>query len=477
MIIDHSINTGSQETVDISTSLNESIANQASNALGNVAQRTDIRSSLAPFQYLPGYQIAYPASVSEALSELYVEYNHAFQVLMGANAEFETDYQHCKNEEDLPINHIVQIDMVGLPDTFLQSMIHGNRRAIKDALRGRIFEIENSVAMYSFLSRVFSQKEKESEFSKRFRSALQTLRERFRKPIALLAISEEKYKAMRAIEFGKTDETPLSDNDVYQQSGFDALFGPEEFRKHVESNDGESDYLLYVRSSNPVSMLKNPREVVKNPLLQDPSIRRIIRANTLTFNIDNPDGTYNSKINDTKEYLSQLGMGYAINSLSDILPDKLIEHLRRGGGFQEFKDRRYTHGLESYLYTQGIDPQNDPVLRGKPMKGAYGCYGHVRGKLSEGEFRAKIRRNLESRGSYIIQPEQAVPIITNTTDGITYQFIDRNFLGYIGNRPHFLGGFRTLLPVTTEEAKNGRNHGSREAVFAEIHDSPSPHEA
>lgn len=419
-------------------------------ALGNIVDRDDIKSSMSPFHVLPDYRIQYPEVVIRALSELYMEYNRVFVSLVEANKEWDTDYQYCL-QNGVPINFGVQIDMVGLPQTFLDAASTKTRFEVRDILRGQIFEIENSLAMYQLLEKISSNGHN-SFFKMRFRSILDALRRQFGKPIALLAITNQKYEAMKASEFGKKADEPLSNAEVAELSGFDRFMGPYEFQQHVEENGGRCQYILYARTSDPITKLKKPDVKVDHPLLDDPEMRRIIKANILTFNIDDPCWPINDqrRINDTKEYMPAMGMAFPITDDLDLL----------------------SSGFEKYLCEQGVDLEvvvsGKTALRCKPNKGTYGCYGHVRGFLSDRKFRNELRRNMRQRGGYMVQLERQTPHIINKTDGKEYTFIDRNFFGIANGYPEFMGGFRNLIPVDSFEAHEARIHGNSSAVWAEI---------
>ncbi len=445
-------------------------------ALGPVVLRTDIQSSMGPFNYLPGYRVRYPEPVTAALANLFSEYNRDFNPLVAANREWETDYQHGMTGPDgLPVNYMVQIDMVGLPDTFLRQAASRDEKQVREVLRGGIFEIENSLAMYQLIKGLFAYDAQKSYFGERYSKALDALRHLHDKPVALLAVTDQKYQAMKESEFGKQADEPLEDEEVMQLSGFDTFFGPREFLEHLEQNGGRSDYLLYVRSSDPVAKLKKPNTVVENPLLVDPDLRRVIKANAVTFNIDNPEWPVGDprRINDTKAYLHTMGMAFVTHTDTDHLSPEFVAHLLAGKAYNDYSDAsRLSSEFASYLRLHGIDPvkveSGDIALRAKPMQGTYGCYGHISGALGEKRFRQELRQNMRSRGSYVIQPEMPTPTIINEADGSTYTYIDRNFFSTDGKTFRFMGGFRSLMPVDSTEAHNGRNHGSASTVWAEI---------
>jgi len=306
--------------------------------------------------------------------------------------------------------------------------------------------------MYQLLENIFAHTgDQETRFKKGFRASLDALRKKHEKPIALLAVTEDKYQAMRESEFGKRREEKLTDGEVKELSGFDAFFGPEQFEQYLAENGGDSNYLLYARTSEPVAKLKNPSITVRTPLLETPHTRRIIKANAITLNIDDPSWSADNprRINDTKEYLDAMHMAFSVGNVSDLTTPEFITFLR----------------------SQGVDTATEvgkTILRAKPMKGAYGCYGHLTGSVDSPKFRDELEEQIAQRGAYVIQPEMTTITIRNETDGQEYAFIDRNFMSCTNGTPQFLGGFRSLLPVESLEVKQGRIHGNNATVWAEI---------
>lgn len=443
--------------------------------LGQVEPRVDIQSSMGPFHFLPGYKIVYPRVVVDALADIYAEYNETFCALVEQNKEWETDYQYCMREKSpVPVNFGVQIDMVGLPQSLLEATSCISIREVRDMLRKRIFEIENSLAMYQLLEGIFRPGDDDSLFKKEFRASLARLVRRFKKPIALLAVTDQKYEAMRQSEFGKLGTEPLTDTEVKEMSGFDRFFGPVEFREYVSAKGGKCEYLLYARTSDPVVKLKKPDAKVDHPLLNDPGMRRVIKAYSVTINIDNPLWSVSDvrRVNDTKEYMLPMGLAFGVRSQLDVFTPGFAAHLSAGKPYAEYSEDRFTRAFIVYLQEQGFScrqiESGDAKLRCKPMKGTYGCYGHVTGFLRDSDFRTEFRNNIRKRGPYVIQPEMQIPIVVNQTDGQSYTFIDRNFLTTDGRNYRFMGGFRSLMPLQSIEAHNGRNHGNIETVWAEI---------
>ena len=418
-------------------------------------------------------KVHYPQKVLQALAGLYTEYNHAFTPLVVENSENDTDYQHIMKSGE-PINGWVQIDMVGLPDGFLHEAEDMTVEEVTETLRGRIFEIENSLARYNLMQGIFQKEDEGTRFDTYFRASLDEVRQKTGKKIALLAVTDSKHEAMMMEEFGKSPEAGLTEDETFEISGFNKFFGPEEFLEHLKANNGESQYLLYVRSSDPISKLRKPKTEIESPLLADPDVRRVIKANSLTFNIDDPSLPNDSpkRINDTKAYMPRVGMGIITHSDEDIHSEAFIAHLHSGKPYSEFEGQRYTEAFNTFLESRGISPEDAGEgkinFRAKPAVGAYGCYGHTRGPLTDKVFRQEHRKGMRDRGPYVIQTEMTTPTLTNTNNGTTYNYIDRVFLTTNGEDIKFMGGFRTLLPAESEEVKKGRLHGNGNTVWQEI---------
>lgn len=439
--------------------LKEMIATPEVTDLGQVVVRHDIESSIGPFYTLPEHKTEYPNSVKEAVGQLFHEYNEQFKGLVELNREWDTDYQYAS------LNRWVQIDMVGLPQRFLDKAETLPVNELKEVLRGNIFEIENSLAMYGTMERINSQNGEQTRFDLVFRTSLDVLRETYGKKVALLAVTEQKYQAMKESEFGKVGNEAVTDEDVYRISGFDKFFSPQEFLEHVTEKDGDSDYLLYVRSSDPVSKLKNPNLHIDIPLLENDETRRIIKAYSITYNIDNPNEPVGSpkRINDTKAYLAPMGMAYRVDHVEDAFttinrPNDTLVTLNPG--------------LAEYLKSQGMDEEvvnsGNVTIHAKPLQGTYGCYGHISLRTERNKDRKELRDSLKSRGPYVIQPKLKTPVVVDSKTQQAYTYIDRNFFWTDGNTTVFMGGFKHMMPLEHTEAKSGRIHGNGATHWAEI---------
>ncbi len=426
--------------------LDACVATPETRVLGPIRQRKDIPSlrptsdgglEPASFSVFPEHRVPYPSVVTKALAAIYRAYNAAFRPLVEANSEWDTDYQYARGPDGTPLNRWVQIDMVGLPDAFLRRAAGLAEDEVRETVQARVFEYENSLAMYGLHENLFANGDHGTAFDRHFRASLDALRRRYGRPIALLAVTEPKYEAMRESEFGMRAGEALSDAQVQALSGFDTFFGPGQFLQHVSRNGGTSEYLLYARTSLPTATLRKPGTVFDNRLLENDTVRRMIKANALTFNVDNPAWGLGDprRINHTKAWMALLGIAHPVYTLEDISSEE----------------------CSRYLLAQGIDPSSETVIRMKPMQASYGCYEHLRGLVSDRNFNHDIRRELARRGPYVLQPELRTPVILNKTDGQLYTYMDRNFYRADGKIYQFMGGFRIYMPMHSREAKRGEN--------------------
>lgn len=458
--------TGQKERGAVEQSLD---AKQARD-FGRLVIRQDIVSDEGPFKVFPDYVTEYPDVVVGALGDLYEEYNRRFTNLILKNREWETDYRFCQRPDGVYVNGWVQIDMIGLNDEFLQLAKTLPRQEVRELLRTRIFEIENSLAMYQLLMKVFSQEGKDSLFESEWRTSLDILRHRTGKKIALLAITQEtngvkgKYELMRGSEFGKQKNDELTDDEVQTLSGFDKLFGPQEVIDYWEActqSDVESEYLFYVRPSVPVSQLRDPGQGngVYDSVLQFPQVRKFVQEYSVTPYLDPPDRPVVERLVDTKKYMSPMGMAFDINAVSDLDSLALFDYLRR----------------------QGVHPGQivfgEVKVRVKPRELSYGVYGHIESmSLGSAELRHELEKGIKERGPYVLQLELTVPTVVNSETGEEYKYIHRNFMyaTFMNDKDAqgsygWLGGFNSLARVDSALViKEKSIHGSDDTHWAPV---------
>jgi len=100
---------------------------------------------------------------------------------------------------------------------------------------------------------------------------------------------------------------------------------------------------------------------------------------------------------------------------------------------------------------------------------SYGCYGHERGAIGDSFFINSLDKSIRQRGgAFTIQPEEIVTTVQDQDTGRVYTVTDRVFFSTDGEKYELMEGFRSMMPVDTVEAKNGRNHGSDHTRWARI---------
>ena len=425
-----------------------------------------VRASSGVVQPIPVFafhdcRLAYPSIVTEALLRLFEEYNQNFSSLVEANREWETDYQYLRCADGEYRNLFAQIDMAALPLPLIErlSMPGIRLEAVCEALRNNIFEIENSIAGYDYTTRTFETQVRTVPIKTKWHAALDRLRKRYGKPIALLASTEEKFESLCVFEFGT--DAPPSDDHVKRISGFDKLIGPAEFAAHIDDRKGSCDYLLFVRASEPLEKLRRPATQIEYPLLADPRLRQAIKAHAITINVDTPNAPYDTLVNDTKAYMRPMDMGFEIGAVDDLLSVELARHLAAGAPFADFHGPKFSPRVVTYLRKKGVSPAQinggDIEFRFKPLKGTYGCYGHVRGSLSSRSTRRKLKIEINARGPYVVQIEIPPHVIEDQRTGDRYHGMHRNFVGFDDDTPSF---FRRHVRSDAEQVHRSRQRAS-----------------
>lgn len=456
----------------------ELVATPTTRKLGDIVLRHDIQSTDAPFHEATEYLVEYPPVVLSALAELYAEYNDAFASLIEANREWPTDYQYATSN-GAGLNRWVQIDMVGLDPKFLASTASMSVAEVREVLRRRIFEIENSIAHYGFLSEIHGSPDQPTPWGQQFKSSLNELREQTGKKVALLAVTEEKYESMQRVEFGHSKEEPATDAEVRARSGFDKFFGPEEYQAYVsdcEARGIEPEYLLFVRSSPGRAALARG-QYNESSILDDDHLRQIIKKYAITLNIDNPAWPLGDprRINDTKRWMEALGMGVVFTQQSDLYEvGKTRSH--------EAPPVTFTPKLAEFLRQAGVAQeqieQNTAVIRTKPVQGT-GAYGNQTTNPRRRDDRQDLKSLMKRFGPYVVQPHMETPVVTDETTGRSYQEIHRVFFRATPQpdgtvKYEFMAGFASLMPMDSEEARAGRNHGNSETVWGRVRRAAAP---
>lgn len=395
-----------------------------------------LHSTLGPFMLAPEYKTELPEGVIDAVGTLVKINTDAFSKLLPRNSEGDTlAYQHCHMPDGKPAEPFFQVDMMAISQDLINTA-GCDQTVLQKELKDTIFEFEPSIAMYELIQTFGGG----GILKDNFRRNLDILRERHGKQIALLAPTTPKFEAVLKTEFGLSIDHGLSEDEFNKRikdiSGFDSLLGPDTFIDHVNHYEGECDVLLYVRPSDPISKLKDPSVVVDEPLLGDTLLRKIIRRNAVTLNIDNPEWSIHDprRIKDSKAALPLLNMGHSIRWVSQI--NRLSDESR--------------------------------LLRAKPRGGVFGAYGQKTISIQNESQRQWLKEQVELRGPFIVQPEMAPVMIIDECSGEKFLAMDRLFFSTVNGRATFMGGIRILIPVHSNEARNGRLHGSNDMISAPI---------
>lgn len=405
--------------------------------LGRIEQ-VHLHSTLGPFAFAPECITTLTSTVIDAIGQLVAENAQVSQLFVSRNTEGDPlAYQHCVMPNGVISEPFFQVDMVATEENLITASEQLDTSTVAEHLRCTIFEFEPSLAMYELIGTFGSG----GMLGENLRQHLDLLRWRHGKPIAILAPTQEKFAAVLATEFGLPLDHGLSPAELAEHvqavSGFDTVLGPEDFMQHMIDTDGHCHFLLFVRPSDPIAKLRDPHVALEHPLLGHDLLRKIIRRNAITLNIDNPEwsATDPRRIKDSKAALPLMNMGLRVRSQDDV--GELL------------------NGKKS-------------LWRAKPRAGVFGAYGQKIIDPANDAHRQWLGEQLSQRGPYVLQPEMAPLMVIDQSSGQKFLAMDRNFFSMVTGVPEFLGGLRILIPVESMEAKNGRLHGSRDMITVPI---------
>jgi len=402
----------------------------------------------------------YPGNVKLALADIYSDYVKEYQRLVELSWN---TYPMSLNKEGIFYIPFIQIDMVYLPENFLQAAKNSTPQALKAVLKPFIFEIESSIAYYELLSSIGSNNTSERNwFANWLQKQLDQVRQDTGKKVSLLVTSQSKYQSVKELEFGVAALAPLVDQRVREKSWFDSLIWPDEFIDYFRMK--LSDTLFYVRASSDANELKSPNNEATKNILEDEEYRNFIRQNSITTNIDNPNTPF--PINDTKKYMKNMGLWFFFNSVDSIISEEALDYIQRWKDFSKFTGKLYTQELEQYLLAIWVDvdtiKKGELTFRCKPVEWSYGAYGHVRLRIQDAKSRKKLREAMLSRWQYILQVEHQAPLILNTSNRKLYKWIDRIFMSMDREwNIKFMQWFINIIPADNDEAKKNNIHWSR----------------
>ena len=472
--------------------------------------------------------VEYPKALNEAYEILAEEHDAAFMRIVEKYKEWTTDYQFAKNSFGF------QIDGRAFSERFLKYVADKKPEDIAKFLKiAVVFEVENNIAAYDLNSRLWPYGTR----NETWHGGLEGVRGKTGKKIALLASSEEKYNALLRSELGLEPEDNLpSEEEIRLRTGFDAVWGPEQLIGHFNNQrdkvvDGvvDSDYLFFGRTSRTTEWLKDPNHtVVKEPFLEDPILRRYVRAFAITHNFDNPALSLGDPriFTDTKAALCAIGGAYRVTGLQDIYSQEFLDFLKQkkylidngkihidrlilqGEQTEKLEKlkqkakkkiegeltveaiKKIEHSLERYIFnipraamlsqnfqvylrSRGIDPKSvadgTQKMRVKPEQRSYGAYGHERGSLTQLSFKDKLKKGPTIGGHFVIQPEMENYEVIDQNTGRSYLAIDRVFF-VRGNdgRLERMEGVRVYMPKDSSEGRKNNVHAGEFTLDAPI---------
>ena len=425
--------------------LNSSVSRGERVDLGPVVQRHDIKSSLSPFNTFGVHQ-EIPQNLIKAYIDLLREHNDVMQEAINRSTENGTDYQYI-NFDNRIINPFAQIDTRGLPQAFLDSINNVSPQVLVEMLRlGAVFEVEVSIAMSRVLGEINPQ------FKKGFNATLDFFRERFDKKIAILGVEEDKYIGICKSEYGAKNPP---DNGIFEtgDDGFDAVVGPKGLQELIRKYGDNLPFLFYVRPSLSSETL---RKKGKRPhgILNDPDMRRIIRAHAITPNVDNPDSDWSMRLNDSKAPQGPMGLALVVTQ-ENIGPRS-----------------RFEAQLREFLLHRGFSEEDinaeEIVLRVKPGIDSYGGYGQSERKNHKKLYDV-IVTTLKKNNPLVLQPDMPTPQLRNLYDE-EYKYIHRIFVSDPAIGSLFLGGMQNFIPTSSLEidGRLERIHGNASAVWRPV---------
>ncbi len=382
--------------------------------------------------------VEYPQSIIESIQRNLSRYSETYAMLVNRDRSFNdtpSAYEVGDSDEGNFINLGIQVDMAGLPKAILDIADQLSEAVLDQFILERVFEFENSLAMYNFMRLIFSDDDRNSTFRDVFDGLLQKTREvHGNKRIVIATLNEQKYEAIRTGELGLLPNDPdLDQSEIQERIGFDDVYSPQRLKDHLftiklikeqirdaeQNGDHEllptlrsrlqeaDNVIFYSRASLPVAKLGDPKVKIEFPeIVGDSELLDILRERSLTPNLDTPiSRNYLLPLNDTKEYTELMDMMYVVRDYRDIFSEEVIEQidanqLRKDRPanqdplswaiktFVDVRNRSLNKGevidmtsilnprFIGYLNRKGFEIKQGNLLRTKPLTESYGAYGH-----------------------------------------------------------------------------------------------------
>lgn len=457
--------------------------------LGPPTQLSPMYEGETPPLALRDYKISYPSSLIEGYRIACERYDRHFRRVVERHKTWRSDYQYA------PFTLAFQVDGPAYSDQFLQQAENMSPEVLAQFITHRVFEFESNIAAYGLNGRLWP----DGTTNRTWHEALENIRKRTGKKIAVVAGTEQKLDEMVRYEMGVTRDQLVSEAAVREATGFDAFLGPGDLTRIYDQYQGnDCPYAFFGRTSRPKSWLRDPGSPVDEGIFAQPEILRYVRAFALTHNFDDPNlpSFHPERIMDTKEALVSSGAAYQVTAPGDIYSAEYLDYLAKNGidpiDITEgclTKSQKNKFGVLSltfpssnllskslidHLYSRGSDPaqvaSGEQKVRAKPMRQHYGIYGHQTGFLNRAKFLNELMEQIRIRGDYIIQPEFAnLQIVGSSSPGNSYVAIDRVFFvrGVDGELTP-MESCRSLMPVESLDGKKNNVHEGASTRCARI---------
>ncbi len=467
----------------------ETIKTPQTSHLGQISKLTPMYEGETPPLALRNYRVKYPLSLIQAYQIACSDYDMEFMKLVEKSKLWPTDYQYAN------YTFAFQVDGPAYPDDFLKTAAEVNPKDLVGLIKTRAFEFESNIAMYDLNHRLWP----DGTTNQTWHWALDNIRKKTGKKVAVLAGTEQKLNEMLMYELGIDRNHLLSEEEIKAKTGFDNFLGPNDLVDQFNKYGGnDSDYIYFGRTSRPKTWLKDPTTHIDEGIFADPNILRFVRAYAITHNFDDPNLPLNdpSIMMDTKEALLGIGSAYLVTHPKDVYSNQFIQHLTQNGIdmedvhsgkltpnqkkklgeiFLKFpSEELLSESLITHLIYRGSDPleiaNGHKKVRGKPLKLHYGCYAHITGQINRATFLNELVRQINIRGYYIIQPEfNNLIIVDDQNDNESHIAIDRVFFvrDEYGNLIP-MESCRSLMPKSSPDGQKNNVHEGAHTKCAPI---------
>lgn len=447
--------------------------------IGSVTKVIPLYEGETPPLALREYEVHYPESLIEAYRIACGKYDQQFMELVDRHKMWGSDYQYA------PFTLAFQVDGPAYSNEFLKQAEFMSPIVLAEFITKRVFEFEANIAAYGLNGRLWPN----GTTNNTWHAALENVRQRTGKKVAVLAGTEQKLDEMVLYEMGFTRDQLMSAEAVRSLTGFDAFLGPNDLVSIYQQYHGDDcPYLFFGRTSRPKSWLRDPAHHIDEGFLAQPEILKFVRAHALTHNFDDPKLPFNHPaiLMDTKEALVMMEAAYLVTQPSDIYSQEFLTYLtdngidisdiaersliqsqknKLGGLFLGFPSASLlSEALITHLQARGSDPvlvsSGEQKVRAKPLKQHYGIYGHEVGSVNRAKFLNELMKQVKMRGEYIIQPEfNNLHIVDSAHQHESYVAIDRVFFvrGADGDL-HPMESCRSLMPAQSLEGKKNNVH-------------------